>query len=254
MIIDIHGHPYFDEPRQRVECIDGIVREARRLGIDRLALLGNVVRFGFRQNARQVRLVNDLTLAMQRRHPDFLIGFCFLNPKLDRPFLAREIERSLEGGLRGIKLECDVDARDRRLDFVMQQAMAYDVPVMQHTWYKTVQKVDGESSPADLADLARRFPKATIIMAHLSGGGMRGIMDVQRFPNVCVDTSGGQPVAGLVEYAVKHLGAERVLFGSDAPLRDFATQLGRIHGARLTAAQRRLILGGNAVRLLKIRH
>ncbi|MFH1708770.1 MAG: hypothetical protein ABIF71_12760 [Planctomycetota bacterium] len=39
---------------------------------------------------------------------------------------------------------------------------------------------------------------------------------------------------GLVEYAVAALGARRVVFGSDAPYRDFTCQIGRILGLERT--------------------
>ncbi|HOJ20752.1 MAG TPA: amidohydrolase family protein, partial [Armatimonadota bacterium] len=65
-----------------------------------------------------------------------------------------------------------------------------------------------------------------------------------------VDTSGGDPEAGVVEYAVRQLGAERVLFGSDVPGRSYGVQLGKVLGAQLTPEQRDLILFGNAERIL----
>ena len=80
----------------------------------------------------------------------------------------------------------------------------------------------------------------------------RGVADVQDCPNVLVDTSGSQPEQGIVEWAVAQLGAERLVYGSDVVGRDFGTQLGRVLGARLTARQRDLILGGNACRLLRL--
>jgi predicted TIM-barrel fold metal-dependent hydrolase len=54
----------------------------------------------------------------------------------------------------------------------------------------------------------------------------------------------------MVEYAVRRLGPERVIFGSDWPIRDFGTQVGRVLGARLTSEERELIFRGNAARLL----
>jgi predicted TIM-barrel fold metal-dependent hydrolase len=70
-----------------------------------------------------------------------------------------------------------------------------------------------------------------------------------------IDTSGGQPVAGLVEYAVDKIGAERILFGSDlygAVGRDPACQLGRILGADISEQAKKLITELNAKRILKI--
>jgi hypothetical protein len=107
-----------------------------------------------------------------------------------------------------------------------------------------------ESNPADIADLARRHPKTKIIMTHLTGCGPRGVLDIRPCPNVYVDTSGSQPFSGVVEYAVEKLGAERVLYGSDTPIRDLACQLGRISGAKISRHARDLIFGLNAKELM----
>jgi hypothetical protein len=91
-----------------------------------------------------------------------------------------------------------------------------------------------------------------IIMAHLTGCGVRGVLAVKDCPNVVVDTSGAAPEAGLVEYAVAQLGAGRVLYGSDAPVRDFAVAIARITGSRLDARTQRMILHDNAHALLQL--
>jgi predicted TIM-barrel fold metal-dependent hydrolase len=65
-----------------------------------------------------------------------------------------------------------------------------------------------------------------------------------------VDLGGGDPVAGITEMAVRELGAERVIYGSDAPGRSFATQLAKVHGAEISDENKRLILAANLKRLL----
>ena len=65
-----------------------------------------------------------------------------------------------------------------------------------------------------------------------------------------VDLSGCDPCAGMTEMAVRELGAERVIFGSDAGGRSFASQLGKVLGADIPEAAKRLILGENFKRLL----
>jgi predicted TIM-barrel fold metal-dependent hydrolase len=50
--------------------------------------------------------------------------------------------------------------------------------------------------------------------------------------------------------AVRELGAERVLYGSDAAGRSFASQLGKVAGAEISDAARRLVLGENLRRML----
>jgi predicted TIM-barrel fold metal-dependent hydrolase len=50
--------------------------------------------------------------------------------------------------------------------------------------------------------------------------------------------------------AVRELGAERVIYGSDAGGRSFASQLAKVTGAEIPESARRLILGENLRRLL----
>jgi predicted TIM-barrel fold metal-dependent hydrolase len=50
--------------------------------------------------------------------------------------------------------------------------------------------------------------------------------------------------------AVRELGADRVLFGSDVGGRSFASQLGKVRGAEISEASKELILGKNLRRLL----
>ena len=69
--------------------------------------------------------------------------------------------------------------------------------------------------------------------------------DVVDVPNVCVDTSGGDPESGVVELAVERLGAGRVVFGSDAPIRHFGVCLAKVLGANLPWETKRMILWDN---------
>ena len=87
-------------------------------------------------------------------------------------------------------------------------------------------------------------------MAHLNGCGLRGLAAVADCPNLVVDTSGGDPEWGMVEAAVDILGPARVVFGSDAPIRHFAVQMGKTLGTDLSAEIKRDILWNNTVRLL----
>ena len=100
--------------------------------------------------------------------------------------------------------------------------------------------------------LARRFPDVRIIMAHLTGDGIRGVLAVKHCENVVVDTSGAAPEAGIVEFAVEQLGDKRIVYGSDVPIRDFAVALARVTGSRLTAKQKQRILFENARELLRL--
>ena len=181
------------------------------------------------------------------------MGLCFINPENSEDFIREEIERCVKDyEFRGVKLEASISARSSRLDPIMEEAGKYGVFVLHHAWYNTLAETPNESTPADIADLASRFPDVQMVMAHLGGARIKGIQNIRPFPNIHVDTSGSQPMSELVEYAVEALGAERIVYGSDVPGRDFSAQLGRIFGARLSDANRRKILYRNAERLLRL--
>ena len=108
----------------------------------------------------------------------------------------------------------------------------------------------GESTPMELAELARRHPDAVLFCGHAGGDWEQGIRAVRPCPNVYLDTAGGDPAAGIVEMAVRELGADRVVYGSDVAGRGFASQLAKVEAADLTPRQREQILGGNLRRLL----
>jgi uncharacterized protein len=252
-IIDCHIHFQCPDGVYDQAAVDRCLRLADDAGIDRMVYLFNLGTGGVDPSPDDIRTSNDLGMRLVDNHPDRFIGFCYLNPAHDPAFTLAEIERCVaDGPMQGIKLWISVRATDPRLDHIMERSVELDVPVLHHAWYKATEFTFNESTPAGIADLARRHPRVTIIMAHLGGGGWRGVRDIQPCPNVVVDTSGAQPQDGLVEYAVRELGADRVVFGSDWPLRDVAVQRARIDGAELGDTEKDAILGGNMARMLDL--
>ncbi len=113
------------------------------------------------------------------------------------------------------------------------------------------------SLPIDFVPFANRHPGAKVLLAHLgNGAGDDGRVDLQvqavqaaQQGNLWVDTSSSRSILpGLVEWAVKEIGAERLLFGSDTPLYHVAMQRIRIEVAEITAAAKQQILRDNAVK------
>ena len=77
-----------------------------------------------------------------------------------------------------------------------------------------------------------------------------GIRAIRATKNVYCGLAGSDPTSGYVEMAVRELGAERVIYGSDVGGRSFASQVAKVVGANISEAEKRLILGGNLRRLL----
>ncbi|HEY5553240.1 MAG TPA: amidohydrolase family protein, partial [Opitutaceae bacterium] len=210
--------------------------------------------YGRSPTEEQLRRINDDTYWLMRRHPGVVTGFCHLNPTLGERAVRRETERCVARGFRGLKLEIANNARDACMAPLMREAARHGIPVLQHAWSMTkIRQRSFHTDPEDVATLARRWPGVRIIMAHLTGCGVRGVLAVKPFANVVVDTSGAAPEAGIVEFAVEQLGAGRVLYGSDVPIRDFGVALARITGSRIDAAAKQRILHDNARELLGLR-
>jgi hypothetical protein len=116
------------------------------------------------------------------------------------------------------------------------------------------------SQAADFIPWADRFPEVRLILAHI-GCGWDGDVTYQvraiqrsRVGNVYADTSSARSIVpGLIEWAVREIGADRVLFGTDTPLYHTAMQRARIEHADLTDSDKRLILRDNAVRVFGLK-
>jgi predicted TIM-barrel fold metal-dependent hydrolase len=122
--------------------------------------------------------------------------------------------------------------------------------VLQHTWFKATGNMPTESEPKHLLALARRHPQVNFIMAHAGGDWERGLRLVKDQPNILPDTCGNDPEAGFTELAVKLLGANRLVFGSDATGRSLASQLAKVAFAEITESDKCLILGQNLTGLM----
>ena len=127
------------------------------------------------------------------------------------------------------------------------------MPVMTHSGCPN-------SLPADFAPFADRHPGARLLLAHLgNGAGDAQRVDLQvravaaaKHGNIWVDTSSARNVMpNLIEWAVRELGPERLLFGSDTPLYHVAMQRARIDAAEIPETAKRLILRENALRFFK---
>lgn len=253
-IIDAHTHPIMFRRGDSQAEVAALVKHGKSLGIERMVALGDVLLYGRNPTAEQVRAVNDGTARVLQWRPDYFIGFCFLNPKLGARAVQAEVERCVGGlGFKGLKLEICNNARDAVMGPVMAAARGWKIPVLQHTWSQhIIRQRSFHTDPADTALLARRHPEVNIIMAHLTGCGVRGVLEARGLPNLYVDTSGGLPDEGLIEYAVAQLGANRILHGSDLPGRAPGVSIQRVLGTSLKPAEKQLILHGNAARLLNL--
>lgn len=116
------------------------------------------------------------------------------------------------------------------------------------------------SLAADFVPFLNNFPEVRLILAHI-GCGWDGDMTHQvraiqqcKHPNVFADTSSARSVTPkLIEWAVKEVGVDRVLFGTDTPLYEASMQRIRIDHANLSDQEKQMILRDNAIKLFGLK-
>jgi predicted TIM-barrel fold metal-dependent hydrolase len=230
--------------------LGNMLEYADRMGIARLCIFMGM-EWSYDPTPEKLRQDNDDVLRALRHFPGRAFGFVYLNPKHTQASLD-ELNRCVrDGPMVGVKLWVAQRCNAPELDPIIERATALKAVVFQHTWLKITGNLPGESTPMDLAELASRHPQATMFCGHSGGDWERGLQVIRPYKNLYADLAGGDPTAGVTEMAVRELGAERVIYGSDVGGRSFASQLAKVHGANIPESAKRLILGENLKRLLR---
>ena len=287
-VIDFHGHPFQPTRQALTEAGNEAIAARQELTDFTDDLIQSMDIHGI---AKQVLMPPKLAFSIPyrefqqavSRYPDRLILFCdprtgdtreermAMAPKdrfgVENPAAAAEILRSrLRQGAKAIG-EITFTQTDYKKAFpIVELAMEFDVPV----FFGVRAGRYAERSPAYVGEIAAEYPQAKIVLgdaggkSFLYGGGWEAVIILATYPNVYLEIGAG-PVE-LIDAAVKHAGADRILFGSDWGRPDPRNYLppadrdGYLHWRNLNAvalsntseAQRELILYKNAARLLKL--
>lgn len=249
MIWDAHTHLSGVPGNTPEERMGRILAFADRMGIERICVSMGLT-WANDPSPAELRQQNDDVLRAVKHFPDRAFGFAYLSPKHVAKSL-EELDRCVrDGPMVGVKLWVAQRCNDSQIDPLIRRAVELKAVILQHTYVKATGNLPGESTPTDLAELARRHADATFICGHTGGNVELGVRAIRDCRNTYADLCGSDPFAGLTELAVRELGADRVLYGSDAGGRSFASQLAKVFGADIPESAKKLILGENLKRLL----
>jgi len=249
MIWDLHCHLSGVSGRTPEERMAQLVEIADRMGIDRLCVYMGYP-WSRDPSPAELRKQNDYVLQAISHWHHRAFGFVYVNPKHAEASLA-EIDRCVrEGPMTGVKLWVAKECSAAELDPIIKRAAELKAVIFQHTWFKVGGNDPGESTPLDIVQLATRHPTVQMVCGHTGGDWERGIRAIRAHKNLYADLAGSDPTAGYTEMAVRELGAERVIYGSDCGGRSFASQLSKVFGADIPDSARKLILGENLKRLM----
>jgi len=117
----------------------------------------------------------------------------------------------------------------------------------QHALYAGLHRV--RSDYKEIEALAEKYPNVRWVAFHCGSDyqAADGVIEcIKRFPNVYAEITFTSVTGGIIEYLVEHAGADRVLYGSDLPMRDPTPQLGWVVYSRLSRAHKIRLLQTNA--------
>jgi uncharacterized protein len=247
-IIDFHTHlddRWFNQP---MPSEGEFLRTLDRFGIESACIF---TLQGFYGNCRKH---NDALAVRARRHPDRLIPFATVDPKLGDEAVI-ELERCLADPLfRGVKFHPWLQAftpsmvRPTMIE-LLKCAARYDAPVLFH---------DGTppySTTFQIAACARWVPESKVVLGHagLSDYIVAAAQLVRDIPNLYACVCG--PRAGQLPYLVQCAGADKLIFGSDFGFTDWtilAEFLDNVCEADIDDQTKEQILHRNASRLLHL--
>jgi len=196
-----------------------------------------------------VKINNDWVAKIAAEHPDLIIGFGSIHAgSLD---FAAELERMQTLGLKGVKIHPDFqgfDIDDPRM-WPIYEAIGENFILLVHVG----DKVFSHSRPHKLAKVIKAFPRMKVVAAHL--GGWSCWDEAKEFllkKDIYIDTSSTFWCLSKEERValMRYHGTDRVLFGTDYPIRSHKLELEDFLTLPLRDEEKENILYFNAKQLL----
>jgi uncharacterized protein len=251
--IDAHCHPD-DDPGRQIEMAD-------RLGIGRMQISNPVTNFSGTEpeGPQQVREHNDVVLKAVRQYPGRFIGFFTLNPLYKKESM-EEMKRCVDLGMAGYKGYTQVKVNDPLYFPLIEKLIDLKMVVFMHSFCQLgmagyrmkydIGRFQNTTLPEDMADAARRYPEAIFHFAHIGGGGdwEYECKILRDCPNIYVDTGGSNNEENMIDFAVRHLGEERIFFGTD---NCYHHGIGKVLASGTTETQKQKIFFDNYNNILR---
>lgn len=242
MIIDVHAHIWRGKIEQDKEYV---MKACELYGISQVYVsgLGSYI-----PDEEEVKELNYEVYKFMREEEGVIKGYCYVNPAAENSMdvLKQGIE---EYGMSGMKLWVATFCDDPRVFPLVEKCIEYDVPILVHAFHKVVGQLTYESYSWNVANLARKYPKARIIMAHMAANCYTGLKSIRDLKNVWTDFSGSIIRGDDIDYAKEMIGADRILFGTDMPGASPLICLGQVEEADLSHEEKELIYYKNAQKL-----
>lgn len=235
IIVDAHNH-IGERPGAR-QTGPELVAKMDQAGVDRGVIFPFV----------EGNFTNDAVKVAIDACPDRLIGYCAVNPW--QPDAAAEVRRCVKDwGFRGLKLHPTLNgfhlSDPKLVDPLFEEAQSLGIPIIAQG------ASDLYNSPPEFAEMARRFPKVRLLMAHMGffWSVDQAITYAAALPNLILETSRA-PIFEITT-AVAALGPDKVVWGTDSPFVDYEWEFRKMERCSPDPGIRRRVLGETMAEML----
>jgi predicted TIM-barrel fold metal-dependent hydrolase len=184
--------------------------------------------------------------------------------------LVEHLKEYISLGAKGLKFHSSVqelEADNVALAEVYEYCEEISFPILFHCGLVSEETTNNYSDIEMLLPIIERYRNIPIILGHMAEGKIEDVLWLaQAHSNVFFDTS--ITISGLhcikrvhddcwqdddvVIEVIKKIGADRILFGSDYPFGSPIHDINRLIQMDISDLDKKLILGGNAIRLFGI--
>jgi len=248
-MVVIDGHTHFAGPGKGFppNTVEDLLAIMDGNGIDAIVTCAPYSSIG---KDRTYDEVNRFLAKSMSKAPERIIGFLRVNPHL-REHALKSIEDGVKNqGFKGVKVHPRNEAfaiNSEELAFPLAElASKLKVPILIHTGEPDTY---GFAQPTLVGDLADSFPDLTLIIGHMGKRLYEDAICVARwFENIILETSfrSHRDIAR----AVKRVGADRVVYGSDMPFGAPEIEMMKVRLADITPEEKDLVLGDSMARTL----
>lgn len=202
---------------------------------------------------KQVRSINEFIASEVEKNGGLLTGLGTLHPESED--IAGDVEYLRGLGLKGVKLHPDIQGfkiDDYRCLKIYELCEKYGLPLLLHTGdYRY-----DNSNPNRLKPILGIYENMTVIGAHFGGWSVyeHAAEELAGIKNLYVDCSSSMQYLTPEKTVriIRHYGADRVLFGTDYPMWDTATEVKALLSLGLTDEELEKIFSKNAIKVYNI--
>lgn len=253
-VLDAHCHIIHDNANTAGEAMvfqngdaDGMIQIRRRMGINKTAIMSWAAPISVDADVGNAVVENAV-----RKYPDEFIGVASVNAEYDSPekivaLIEKYHERLKWPGMK---------------TYTPYQMIDYDDPLYEPWFtyanekglYLVLDPKGGLGATQCIRNLAQRYPNMGIHLDHCgqsweyakwAAGLMRDHANIWAQLNYTAATN------GVIEWLTSQVGADRMLFGTDSPMRDPRPQAGWLAFTRLSESDKRKVFGGNFAAILR---